>query len=58
MSRQETVKRVIGYGFSPQKALEIAIDIERGDPYTLAFMSIWNRTQREEMAKDDMEPLE
>lgn len=33
-------RALVEYGFSPQKAAEIALDHERGDKYAAAFVDI------------------
>ena len=47
-AREQAVRDLVTFGFSPEKALEIAVDCERGDEYSLAWLSIVRKTIREE----------
>jgi hypothetical protein len=40
MMEIEIYKVLVEYGFSPQKAGEIALDHERGDKYATAFIDL------------------
>lgn len=45
--REQAIKDLVTFGFTPEKALEIAMDCERGDEYALAWLVEARRTIRE-----------
>lgn len=48
--RDKAFKDLVTFGFSPEKALEIALDCERGDEYSLAWLVEARRTIQEYQA--------